>query len=99
MSLRGKTVRIIVNEPFEWRHGNLFGTIEDDRGGKRLKVRLTNKIKGKKMTSDLIELKPRYENETFKPLLQNYSVTVGGALINDDSEDFDYILIGTVTID
>ncbi len=99
MSLRGKTVRIIVSEPFEWNHGNLFGTIEDDRGGKTLKVRLTNEIRGNKLTSDLIELKPRYEKETFKPLSQNYSVTIGGALINDNSEDFDYILIGTVTID
>ncbi len=99
MSLRGKTVRIIVSEPFEWNQGNLFGTIEDDRGGKSLKVRLTKKIKGTKLTSDLIELKPRYEKETFKPLLQNYSVTVGGALIDDNSEDFDYIIIGSVTFD
>ncbi len=99
MSLRGKTVRIIVSEPFEWNHGNLFGTIEDDRGGKTLKVRLTNEIRGNKLTSDLIELKPRYEKETFKPLSQNYSVTIGGALINANSEAFDYILIGTVTID
>ncbi len=99
MSLRGKTVRIIVNEPFEWNHGNLFGTIEDGRGSKRLKVRLTKKIKGNKFISDLMELKPRYEKETFKPLLQNYTVTVGGALIEDNSDDFDYILIGTVTLD
>lgn len=99
MSLKGITVRIIVSEPFEWNYGNLFGTIEDDRGGKTLKVRLTNKIKGKKLTSDLIELRPRYEKETFKPLLQNYSVNVGGALIEDNSEKFDYIIIGTVTVD
>ena len=99
MSLRGKTVRIIVNEPFEWNHGNLFGTIEDDRGGKRLKIRLTKKTEGTKLTSDLIELKPRYEKETFKTLLQNYSVTVGGALIDDNSEHFDYIIIGSVTVD
>lgn len=99
MSLIGKTVRIIVSEPFEWSHGNLFGTIEDDRGGDNLKVRLTKEVKGNKLTSNLLELKPRYEKETFKPLSQNYSVTVGGALIKNDSEDFDYVLIGTVTID
>jgi hypothetical protein len=34
MSLKGKTVRIIVSEPFEWNYGNLIGVIEDDRGGK-----------------------------------------------------------------
>jgi|GEM_PF-710130 len=99
MSLRGQTVRIIVSEPFEWNHGNLFGTIENDRSGKRLLVRLTDKIKGKKITSDLMELKPRYENETFKPLLNNYLVTVGGALVEDNSENFDYIIIGSVTVD
>jgi hypothetical protein len=99
MSLRGKTVRIIVNEPFEWSYGNLFGTIEDDRGGKALKIRLIQKIKGNTLKSNLIELRPRYEKETFKPLLQNYSVTVGGALIEDNSDKSDYIIIGTVTID
>lgn len=46
-----------------------------------------------------MEPKPRYEKETFKPLRQNYLVTIGGALIKDDSEDFDYILIGSITID
>lgn len=99
MSLRGKTVRIIVSEPFEWSCGNLFGTIEDDRGGKSLKIRLTKEIKGTKLTSNLMELKPRYEKETFKPLFQNYSVTVGGALIDENSKDFDYIIIGSVTVD
>lgn len=99
MSLRGKTVRIIVSEPFEWSHGNLFGTIEDDKGGKKLKIRLTQEIESSKLISDIIVLKPRHEKETFKPLLQNYSVTVGGALIKDDSVDLDYLFIGTVTID
>lgn len=99
MSLRGRTVRIIVSEPLERNYGNLFATIEDDRGGKSLKVRLSNEIKGNKLTSALMELKPRYEKETFKPLLQNYSVTIEGTLIKDDSEDLDYILTGTVTID
>lgn len=99
MSLKGQTVRILVSEPFEWDYGNLFGTIEDDRGGKSLKVRLTKTIKGKKLTSDLIELRPRYENESFKTLNQYYSVTVGGALIKENSDEFDYIIIGSVTID
>ena len=98
MSLKGKTVRIIVNEPWEWKE-NLFGTILSDRGGDKLLVRLTKSISGKKLTSDLIELKPRYEKETFKPLSQYYSVTVGGALVKEDSDEFDYIIIGSVTID
>ncbi len=98
MSLTGQTVRIIVSEPWDWE-GNLFGTILSDRGGDKLLVRLTKPITGKKLTSDLIELKPRYEKETFKSLGQNYSVTVGGALVTADNDDFDYIIIGSVTID
>ena len=98
MSLTGHTVRIIVSEPWDW-DGNLFGTILSDRGGDKLLVRLTKPITGKKLTSDLIELKPRYEKETFNPLGQNYSVTVGGALVTANNDDFDYIIIGSVTID
>lgn len=97
--LKGRTVRIIVNEPYEWKHGNLFGTIIYDRDGKKIIVKLSNEIKGDKLTSDLLELSPRYEKETFKPLTQNYSVTVGGALIKEDSDEFDYVLIGSITID
>jgi hypothetical protein len=60
---------------------------------------LSKAIKGAKLTSGLLELTPQYENETFKPLTHNYSVTVGGALIQQDSDEFDYILIGSVMID
>ena len=97
--LRGQTVRIIVNEPYEWQHGNLFGTIIYDRGGKKIIVKLSKEIKGNELTSDLLELSPRYEKETFKPLTQNYSVTVGGTLVKEESDEFDYILIGSVTLD
>jgi len=98
MSLRGQTVRIIVSEPWDWEE-NLFGTILSDRGGDKLLVKLTKPITGKKLISDLIELKPRCEKETFKPLGQNYSVNVGGALVTENNDDFDYIIIGNVTID
>jgi hypothetical protein len=98
MSLKGKTVRIIVSEPWDWE-GNLFGTILSDRGGDKLLVKLTKPIKGNKLTSDLMELKPRYEKKTFKPLGQYYSVTVGGALVKEENDEFDYIIIGSVTLD
>ena len=98
MSLQGQTVRIIVSEPWDWE-GNLFGKILSDRGGNKLLVQLTKPISGKKLTSDLIELTPRYEKTNFKPLLQFYSVTVGGALVTADTDEFDYVIIGSVTID
>lgn len=99
MSLTGKSVRIIVSEPFDWEEGNLFGKILSDRGSDKLLIKLTNPIKGKKLISDLIELRPRYEKETFKPLVQYYSVTVGGALVKPETDEFEYIFIGSVTID
>jgi len=98
MSLQGKTVRIIVSEPWDWKE-NLFGTILSDKGGDKLLVKLTKPITGKKMTSDLINLTPRYEKTNFKSLSQYYSVTVGGALVTVDTDEFDYIIIGSVTLD
>lgn len=98
MSLKGQTVRIIVSEPWDWEE-NLFGTILSDRGGDKLLIELIKPIKGKKLTSNLMELTPRYEKETFKPLSQHYSVTVGGSLVINDSDDFEYIIIGSVTLD
>jgi len=98
MSLKGQTVRIIVSEPWDWEE-NLFGTILSERGGDKLLVKLTKTIKGNKLTSDLMELKPRYEKETFKPLGHYYAVTVGGALVKEENDEFDYIIIGSVTLD
>jgi len=98
MSLKGQTVRIIVSEPWDWKE-NLFGIIVSDRGGDKLLVKLTKPVIGKKLTSDLIELTPRYEKTTFNSLSQHYSVTVGGALVTENSDEFDYIIIGSVTLD
>lgn len=98
MSLKGQTVRIIVSEPSDWDK-NLFGTILSDRGGDKMIVELTNTIKGKVLTSNLMKLQPRYENETFKPLSQFYSVTVNGALVNESSTEFEFLIIGTVALD
>ena len=98
MSLTGKTIRIIVSEPWDWTE-NLFGKIISDRVGKSLLVKLTKPFKGKKMTSDLIQLETRYKNEKLKSLEQYYSVNVGGALVNEGSDEFDYIIIGSATLD
>lgn len=98
MSLKGQTVRIIISEPWDWTE-NLFGTIQSDRGGEKLLVKLSKSITGKKITSYLIELHPRIANEKFKLLSQYYSITVNGALINENLTDFDFIIIGSVTLD
>jgi hypothetical protein len=98
MSLTGQGVRIIVSEPWEWKHGNLFGTVVSQRG-QVLLVRLSKAIEGNSFTSDLMELRPRYQGETFKRLEQFYSVTVGGALVHSETKETDYVMIGSVTMD
>ena len=93
------TVRIVVAEPFEWNYGNLFGEILSDRNGDKLKVRLTQQIKGKSFSSNILLLTPRYKDETFKPLQQYYSVTINGSLINEETDEQDFIIVGNVTYD
>lgn len=92
-------VRIVVAEPFEWPYGNLFGEILSERNGDKLKVRLTQKIKGKSFSSDILLLTPRFKDETFKPLQQYYSVAVNGSLVNEETNEHDFIIIGNVTYD
>jgi hypothetical protein len=97
MSLQGQTVRIIISEPFEWNHGNLFGQILSDRGGEAIIVKLTKTIKVGKLTGDTIELRPRYVHEKLNVLEKHYSLTVNGTLLDHPKKEF--IFAGTVTID
>jgi hypothetical protein len=99
MSFTKPTVRIVVVEPFEWNYGNLFGTIVKERDGNKLLVRLTKEIKGNKFSSNIIELTPRFSDETFKPLRQYYSVSIIGSLISEQTKEKDFIIIGHVTYD
>ncbi|MEO6521474.1 MAG: hypothetical protein ABIN91_07350 [Mucilaginibacter sp.] len=95
-SLRNVPVRIIVHKPNHLSVINLFTTIVNDRG-KKIMVKLNHSIKGIKIESDLLELKPTDPKETFKPLTQYYSVMINGTLINGDESE--YVLSGSVTID
>lgn len=92
-------VRIIVHEPKNWNDGNLFGEIISDRGGKKLIVKLIKPIKGKLISSDIIELKPQNEKDIFKPLFQYYSIMINGNLIDENNEISEYIISGSVTLD
>jgi hypothetical protein len=98
MNLIGQTVAITVNEPYEWTERNLLGTIISQKDDQQILVKLTKSVKGKKLTSDLIKLKTRYKDESFKPLTKSHSVTVGGTLVEENSSNLDYIIIGDVII-
>ena len=99
MSLQGQTVRIIIHKPETWDKGNLFGTIISDRGGKKLLLKLTDKMVGKEITSDILELQPLTEKETFKPLGQYYSVMVNGNIKSSENEKTEFLFFFFVTID
>jgi hypothetical protein len=99
MSLQGTGVRIIIHEPSGWSKGNLFGTILSSRGKKILIVKLSEKISSNNLISDLIELSPRNQSESFKSLAQQYSVMVNGNLVSENYDRKEYLLYGSVTFD
>lgn len=99
MSLQGQTVRIIVHEPVNWNKGNLFGTILSDRVGHKITLKLLDKIIGKEIISDVLEIQTLTEKETFKPLGQYYSVMIKGSLKSNETEKSEHIIYGSVTID
>ncbi|WP_316818855.1 hypothetical protein [Pedobacter nyackensis] len=96
--MKGTHVRIIVHEPVDWNGGNLFGTVLSDRGGKRLVVELM-KTKNSSLLSNMIELRPREEKASFKPLMQYYSVMVDGVFLDEDGNAMEEGIYGSVTID
>ncbi len=96
--LRGQTVKIVVSEPFEWSAGDLQGTIIDDHTKGSLLIQLTKLIEGKKFTSNLLEVRPRFADKSFEISVQDRPITVNGALIKSDSDDFEFIFIGSLTI-
>jgi len=97
--LKGRTVRIVVGEPHDWNQGNLFGTIISAQGKTEAIVRLTKKIKGSKLTSDLLKVSTRQEGESLMVLNLNYSVKIAGILVTKDTNESDLILIGNMTFD
>ncbi|MFT3904013.1 MAG: hypothetical protein QM727_12625 [Niabella sp.] len=99
MSLQGQTVRIIIHKPENWDIGNLFGKIISDRGGRKLTIKLTNQVVSGRITSDILELQPLTEKETFKPLGQYYSVIVNGTLKCNETGKAEHIIYGSVTLD
>lgn len=99
MSLQGQIVRIIVHKPESWDKGNLFGVILSDRGGQKIILQLAQKIVGKEFSSDIIEIQPLTEKETFKSLGQYYSVMVNAKLKSNETEKLEFIFSGSVTLD
>ena len=77
----------------------MFGIIIFDRGEDKIIVKLSDKIAGSQLTSDLLELSPHKQGDTFKPLTQYYSVMVDVSLINETKELKEPLIYGSITFD
>ena len=97
MSLVNHTVRIIIHEPARLTKVNLFGQITSDRGGDQLTVKLTDAIKGDKLSGDIVQLRPINEKDRVVVLEKYYSLMVTGSLLT--SQDNEVVFSGSVTLD
>ncbi len=95
MNLQGQKVKITISEPWDWEE-NIIGVVLSDREKNTLLVKLSNPIKGKEITSDLMELRLRHEKTSFESLSQHSDIAINGALIKDNN--FDFIIIGSVIL-
>lgn len=95
--LTNRLISIQVNEPWEWKYGIITDRITDNRTD-RLIITLTKSIKGNKFRSNKLTVSARYEREAFMTLVEKRNLTVGGALIKEDSGEADNILIGTLKL-
>ncbi|MDT3402938.1 hypothetical protein [Mucilaginibacter terrae] len=98
-SLRGSSVRITVHKPVSLKNDHLFGTVIYERHGNKLIVKLTENLKGTKVTSNMVLLSPQNVKETFKPGNQHYAVMVNGTLISEDHQELETTLSGTLSFD
>ena len=90
-------ISIQVSEPWDWKHGILTGRIvEFDID--RLIISLTKSLKGNKFKSNKLTVSARYQGDSMETLIKKRNLTIGGALIKDETKETDYILIGTLKL-
>jgi len=90
---KGTGIRIMSNT-----ERNLFGTVIKD-SGKVLKLKLSENYKAKEFESDIAELTPLIEGETFKPLSQYYAVAVKVNLANEITFEEEFLFEAVAAID
>jgi hypothetical protein len=90
-------ISIRVNEPYDWRQGIVTGRITDILDNKLI-LSLTKSLRGQKFRSNKMIVQPRYQGDNFETLIKRKQLTVGGALIKDNSDETDYILIGDLKL-
>jgi len=95
--LNNRMISIQVNEPWEWKYGILSGKIIEIQENK-LTIELTKSISGNKFTCNKLTVSARYQGESILTLIKKGELTIGGALLMENTDEFDYILIGTLKL-
>jgi hypothetical protein len=95
--LKDRMISIRVNEPYDWKQGIVTGQIIDIKDNKLI-ISLTKTLRGQKFRSNTMIIQPRYQDDNFDTLIKKRLLTVGGALIKDNSDETDYLLIGDLTL-
>lgn len=98
MELVGLSVKVRVNEPWEMSADVLSGEVVKQISYKEILVKLNVPIKGEKITSDLLRLKTRYVGDDFRPLENYETITVGGTLVDIATDEYEYLIIGSVSL-
>jgi len=95
--LINKKITIQVSEPWDWDKGILTGRItdfEDDN----LIIELTKIFKGDKFQSKKLYVQPRYQGDNIMTLIKEKRLNIGGLLIKENSNEKEYVLIGSLRI-
>lgn len=98
MELIGKKVKIKVAVAPESTSYSLLGTVMLTRNNK-LMVKLAKPLTGRYMASNVIELRPVYNNQGFDSMGSEQGVPVACYLVNPNNTRFDRIMTGRVCID
>ena len=95
--LKNRMISIRVNEPYDWKQGIVTGRITDINDN-QLIISLTKSLRGQKFRSNTLIIQPRYQGDNFEALIKKRQLTVGGSLIKNNSDETDYILVGSLKI-
>lgn len=95
--LKNRTISIRVNEPYDWKQGIVTGRITEIKDN-QLIISLTKSLRGQKFRSNTMIIQPRYQGDNFETLIKKRQLTIGGALIKDNFDETDYLLIGDLTL-
>lgn len=95
--LINKQIIVRVKDDFDSKAKILSGRVYEVYHDK-IRIQLSKSYRGGKFRSNKMELTPRYQGEDIFTFIRKKELTIGGALLKKDSEEVDYVLIGTIKL-